>query len=155
MKNYLKIAAVLLATSIASMAFAEDYKCPTLTASDVQATIDGGYGMEDKQYGSEFYYVWASEKNIDNKTYRIVIGRVLGKDAFEARDRAKKILLTDEESFNGLYISKDKFCLYKGEDASKFISDYPAGADNIVVLVAVDASDRREPIDPQNLFIKR
>ncbi|MCC2666434.1 MAG: hypothetical protein K0S63_350 [Gammaproteobacteria bacterium] len=154
MKNYLKITAALLAVSTASMAFAEGYTCPTLTASDIQNTINSGYVFPDKQFGSEFYYVFANYKNVDNKTYVIAIGEVMGKDITEVRERAKKIVSTDEKSFEGVYWPQLKGCLYNKIWDASIIPDYPVGADKIVALVAKE--DDGEPlVEPSNLFMKK
>ncbi len=153
MKNYLKIVAVLLATSITTMAFAEDQKCPALTASDVQAIIDSPDVVPDKQFGTEFYYVFGLNKNVDNKTYLIGVGEILGKDIPEARERAKKILSTGEESFEGMYFSQAKLCLYNKVWDASIVPGYPVGAEKTVILFAKPYDG--ETLQLQNLFMKK
>jgi len=140
-KNSLKIAAVLVASSITSMAFAENYTCPTLTASDVQALI----AMPAQTTLGGMYYYWEMDKIIDNQKYTIFVGDLAGKDASEAADRAKKILLTGEESFSAVLL-EDGSCLYKEvKNPSSYISDYPSDVARVMLEAKPSLKDETPP----------
>ena len=158
-KSCLRTATVLLASSIASITFAQAQMlhCPTLTANDVQSIIEDGIISTEQGYTLadeagvtraqvllneptanpfDTYYQMMGKKKLDNQDYWIYVGNILGKASYEAKDRAKKILLSDEREFNAKYDPQGKVCVYKEIDASASIPNYPFKStyENIILL---------------------
>ena len=141
-----------------SLAFAD---CPVLSAAQVQATIALGTISTDENYTlvdesgmtpaeiiakeptanpDDTYYQMTSLLYTNDKSYVIYVGNVLASRNLEARARAAKIILEDDQSFAGE--SMDDICMYKNVDASLSIPSYPFKSRfESVSLLAFDASD--------------
>lgn len=164
----------LLIGSSTSFAQTQDVICPSLTASDVQSVIDSGTISTDQGYSLadeagmtraqvlmneptanpfDTYYRMMGEKKINNHNYYIYVGNILGKADYEAKDRAKKILLSGENVFNAQYDSQKKLCMYTEIQASPSIHGYPFKSTyESVVLLAVQS-----PVQPDfmNNLVRR
>lgn len=136
----------LLMGSSALYAQTENIVCPSLSANEVQSIIDSGtistnqgYTLADEAGMTraqvlineptanpfDTYYAMMGSKNFNHHDYFIYIGNVLGKADYEAKERAKKILLSDASVFSAEYDPQRKLCMYKEINASSSISGYP------------------------------
>ena len=167
MKNSFKkhLAVFLLASGMTSISFAQTQmiQCPTLTANDVQTIIDKGFISTEQGYSLadeagksraqvlideptanpfDTYYMMIAEKNVDNQNYIFFIGNILGTAAYEAKERVKKILLSDEQTFTAQYDPENKLCLYKEVNASASLPNYPfKSVDESAFLGAIPYED--------------
>lgn len=145
-RSIMKFGVTALLISSPTFAQTQIFNCPNLTASDVQSVIDEGtistnqgYSLADEAGETraqvlineptanpfDTYYQMTGIKNVNNQNYFIYVGNVLGSAAYEAKDRVKKILLSDEKVFSAKYDSQNKVCIYKEIHASSSISSYP------------------------------
>lgn len=162
---YLGITALLIGSSTA-FAQTQIINCPKLTVNDVQSVIDQGtistvqgYSLADEAGETraqvlineptanpfDTYYQMTGMKNFNNQDYLIYVGNILGKASYEAKDRAKKILLTDEKEFSANYDPQSKVCMYKEIQASSSISNYPFKSTyESVVLLAIPYDQQQD-----------
>lgn len=131
---------------LATPVLAANDDCPMLTADEVRMTIDNGAMHSDPSHTLaveagktpeevikdeptanpyDTYYAMTSKKEVNNSMYMIYVGNILGKDATEARERAKKIMLGSEKTFMGMMDPDVHVCVYKVIDASPAIPSYP------------------------------
>jgi hypothetical protein len=137
---------ILFGSSLVTLTYAQNQvvTCPTLTANDVENVLNNGTIATNQGYtladaagktraqvlideptSNPFDTFYGFSTIVFDKNYMISIESVLGKASYEAKERAKKILLNDEKNFNGVYDQQEKVCIYKKINASPSIPNYP------------------------------
>src|SRR5690349_15671170 len=116
------IATIILTGSAFSFSSYAQYACPTLTIKDVQDAIDNETILTKQKETLAYYtkktnaqvlideptanpfdtfYGWEAVKEFSGKPFVFLFGSVLASTPYEAKDRAKKILLAGKKIFNG------------------------------------------------------
>lgn len=167
-KKIIRAAIILVGSGLGVLASTQSQAalCPTLTANDIQNVInygtistDQGYTLADEAGKTRaqvlideptanpfdtYYSVWG-KKTVLSRTYVILVGNVLGKADYEAKERAKQILINDQKIFNGVYDQKNKACTYKEINASPSISNYPFKTEYETVSLIAFVSGEQMP----------
>lgn len=170
--------AMLLGSSLATFTYAQNqaFICPILTAHDVEEVIDKGMISTDQNYTlaeeanvsraqvimneptanpfDTYYQMWKSKQE-GNQTYGIYVGNLLGKGAFEARERAKQIFLSHKKVFAGEYNPEAQVCTYESINPSPDLSDYPFKTRyETAILLAYHISEESNWM-PQRMMMKK